>query len=653
MCGLAGILDSRGLDPRCTRERVGRMTDALRHRGPDDSGFWMDGEAGVAFGFRRLAILDLTPSGAQPMRSPSGRYVLVFNGEIYNYVELAEVLEGRGATFRGGSDTEVALAAFEEWGIRAAIEKFVGMFAIAVWDTESRSLTLARDRVGIKPLYYMLNSGTLLFASELKAIRWDSSFDATLDPVALLSFLRYLFIPAPRSPFLRARKLPPGHVLTIGDTLGQQPTPVPYWSLEQAAARGLADPLTVSDARAADLLEEALIQAIRIRLRSDVPLGVLLSGGVDSSLVAAVAQSQLDRPLRTFSIGFDSPEHDESHHARRVAEAIGTDHTELMVAGEGVVSQVPRLPQIFDEPLADPSQLPTLLVSELARREVTVALAGDGGDELFGGYNRYIGGSRWIGRFGAVPRWLRRSVGAGIGAVPTERWNALAGSLSGALPIPRLAGEKLGKLGRMMSADSALEMYRALLGAGWHDPESLIGDMLAVDADDPLRSHFGTLTTHDLRERMMVTDQAVYLPDDLLAKVDRTSMSVSLEVRVPLLDHRLVELSWRVPMHQKIRNGHGKRVLREVLHRHVPKELVDRPKVGFTPPIAEWLRGELFEWASETLDAPRPQEARVFDQEEVGRRWTEFLGGRSDYALGLWAILQWRSWADRYEPELG
>lgn len=650
MCGLAGVMDPRGLDPSAGRERLRRMTDAIRHRGPDDSGYFVDPVAGVGLGFRRLSILELSPLGGQPMTSRSGRYRVAFNGEVYNYVELRAQLEARGARFRGGSDTEVLVAAFDEWGIGSAIERFVGMFAMAVWDSRERSLTLVRDRLGIKPLYYTASSGVLLFASELKAIRWDPAFDATVDPIALHAFLRYLFIPAPRTAFEHVKKLPPGHTLTVSDP-SSLPDPTPYWSIREVADRGISDPLSLSDADAIALVEDTLSSAVDVRLRSDVPLGVLLSGGVDSSVVAALAQRRLDRPVRTFSIGFDVREHDESRHARAVAEAIGSDHTELVVGGRDVLAKLPTIATIFDEPLADPSQLPTLLVCELARRDVTVGLAGDGGDEVFGGYNRYTAGCRWIERFDAMPTWVRRPAARGIGAVSTTR---MADRLGRVLPIPRLAGEKLAKMGRMMGESSAADMYRQLLGVGHGSPAHLLANGLArTTVMDPVGSVFDALPSAGLLERMMLVDQESYLPDDLLAKVDRTSMSVSLEIRVPILDHRLVELSWRLPERHKIRAGRGKWILRQVLYRHVPRELVDRPKVGFTPPVADWMINDLSDWAGDVLGSRALRESGLWDNDAVQAMWNDFSNGRRQLALAVWAVLQWQVWSDEYAPRVG
>ncbi len=655
MCGLAGLLQSGGVKADEARSRLQAMTDSIVHRGPDDEGHWLDPECGIGLGFRRLAILELSPLGAQPMASATRRYTLLFNGEVYNFVELREELRSQNITPRGGSDTEIILACFEAWGIERSLARFIGMFAIAVWDAQERALTLARDRVGIKPLYFFHRDGVLLFASELKALCRDPAFDSQIDPAAFSDYLRYLFIPAPRSVYKHVRKLPPGHFLKVHDSRAL-PDPEPYWSLEAAASEGLRSRLTLSDADTIALLEGTLSEAVGIRLRSDVPLGLLLSGGIDSSLVAALAQKQLDRPLRTFSIGFDVAEHDESHHARAVSDHLGTEHTELAVSGDDVLATVPQIASIFDEPLADPSQVPTFLVSKLAREAVTVALGGDGGDELFGGYNRYSAGRDWIHRLGSVPRGMRSPAAAALSAVPAKRWDQLLSLASPALGdrVPRLVGEKIQKLAGMMRSPGEWQMYRTLLAAGWESTDRVTPDELSrVEHPDLLESGFRTLDGAGLMERMMFADQSFYLPDDLLAKVDRTSMAVSLEVRVPLLDHRVIELSWRLPTEMKVRDGTSKWILRELLYRHVPRAIVDRPKVGFTPPIASWLTGGLRDWAGDLIGSDGLKSSGLFDSKAVQRQWRGLQNGRTDLALGLWAIVQWQAWHDEYRPSVG
>lgn len=644
MCGFVGILTTPQSDSEELRTRIKRMNSRLHHRGPDDEGLWVDGPAGVALGFRRLSIQDLSPLGNQPMESRSGRFIVSFNGEIYNFIELANQLRRKGHSFRGSSDTEVILAGIEEWGLERALDHFVGMFALAVWDRAQRRMSLVRDRLGIKPLYYSWRPGLILFGSEIKALRADPEFDPTLNPEALSHFLKYLHIPAPLSIFQAVKKLPPGHILTVDRTDQEPPGPRSFWNLREIAQNGVSNPLPDAYPKLVSALEEQLSEAIRIRLRSDVPLGVLLSGGIDSSTVAALAQSHLGDPIKTFSIGFDSAEHDESRHAKAVAEAIGTEHEELFVNGSEVLAAIPKCAEIFDEPFADPSQIPTFLVSQLAKRKVTVALSGDGGDELFGGYNRYIRGPWLISRTSRIPLKVRKALRGLLSSMPPRQWSALL-RRSGLGGDGRLLGEKVHKVAEVLRANSPWGMYLSLLGVGLPSPASVLkdpgefDDIYERDGSDPLPPG---------SDQMMLCDQLVYLPDDLLAKVDRASMATSLEVRVPILDHRVVEFAWSLPAKAKINGGIGKRILRDVLYRSVPRELVERPKVGFTPPTAEWLRGPLKGWASDLLDQERIARQGIFDPRAVNLHWETFLNDRDDLSLGTWALVQFQAWADLY-----
>ena len=646
MCGFAGFLTTAGLSREEMTAHAGRMIDPLAHRGPDDRGVWADAGAGIALGFRRLAIVDLSPHGHQPMRSRSGRFVIVFNGELYNFRGLRRELEGRGHAFTGHSDTEVILAAFEEWGIEPAVHRFVGMFAIAVWDTDRRELSLLRDRIGKKPLYVYREPGLISFGSELKALIAGPSFDRTVDRPALASYLRYLYVPAPRSIFAGAIKLLPAHILTVSDPTRPLPEPRPYWSVREAALAGLANPLDGTDEESVDALDALLADAVACRLYSDVPLGALLSGGIDSSAVVALMQEASARPVRTYTIGFAEEEFDEASHAARVAAYLGTDHTELRLTGEDACSLVPRLPEIFDEPLADPSQLPTLLVSQLARRHVTVALCGDGGDELFGGYNRYVYGARMLPRVSRVPRRIRRGVAAGLATVPASAWDCLhrvAGAVAPGVGQRRI-GERVQKVGDLMTAASMGGMYCSLLSA-WQQPEAILGE---AAGDDPNAAVFDQPAPGGLLDRMMLADQLHYLPDDLLAKLDRASMAVSLEVRAPLLDHRVVEFAWRLPASLKVRDGVGKWALRQVLYRRVPKALVDRPKMGFSVPIDRWLRGPLRQWAEPLLSEHMVADAGI-DPVPVARAWSDLQAGRRHSGAALWAVLMFQAWRARWQ----
>lgn len=647
MCGLAGVLTTTTESDGALARVVEAMCACIAHRGPDDTGTWIAPDCGIALGFRRLSIIDLSEAGHQPMRSASGRYTLVFNGEVYNFAELRRELEALGVGFRGHSDTEVILAAFERWGIEPALGRFVGMFAMAVWDAATRRLSLVRDRLGIKPLFYMRREGLLIFGSELKALMAHPEFDRALDPDAIGEYLRYLYVPAPRTIFRHARKLLPGHVLTVGaDGAGE---PVPFWSLDEVYRRGRDDPFTGSDEAAVDELDRLLRESVRLRMRADVPMGALLSGGVDSSTVVALMQRESSMPTRTFSIAFPGTEHDEAAHAAEVARRLETSHTELSVTGDEALAVVPGLPELFDEPLADPSQIPTYLVSRLARRDVTVALSGDGGDELFAGYERYIQGERIIARAARLPLAARQMAGAGVSAVGDSVWTSLyraAAPLLGDGGRHRLPGQKMRKLGNLLRERDTTGMYRSLLSSA-RAPEQLLADGIPRHGrvEQLLERHAGL----PLLDMMMLVDQQTYLADDLLAKVDRASMAVSLEARVPLLDHRVVEFSWRVPHRMKIRDGRGKWLLRQVLYRYVEPRIVDRPKVGFSVPLAAWLRGPLREWASDLLlSSPATPREHALDVARVRQLWTRLAAGEDAAAVPIWALLMLESWRSRW-----
>ena len=645
MCGLAGVFASPGRSQDELQRIASRMSAAISHRGPDDTGVWADAAAGIVLGFRRLAIVDLSAQGHQPMESASRRYILVFNGEVYNHHALRKELESRGFCFKGHSDTEVILAAFEEWGIEHAVRRFIGMFAIAVWDRTRGALSLIRDRLGIKPLFIYHRLGLVSFGSELKALVAGPEFDKTLDPSALTAYLRYLYIPASRSIFRHVVKLRPGHILTIRDATARLPESVPFWSARRAAIDGQAAQFSGGDEEAVAYLETLLTEAVRLRMQADVPLGALLSGGIDSSTVVALMQKLADRPVKTFTIGFDQEEFNEASHARAVAEHLGTDHTELLLTGADALAVVPRLAEMFDEPLADPSQIPTFLVCELARREVTVALTGDGGDELFGGYNRYISGERLITGFERWPRLVRRLSAAGANSLSPDSWNQMRHVLRPLFPASartRLFGQKVHKMGHLLRADSTSVMYRSLLSA-WQNPEDLIADQPRNSVDDAILLDGSSL---DLMERMMLADQEAYLPDDLLAKVDRASMAVSLEARVPILDHRVVELSWRLPRKFKVRDGRGKWILRQILYKHVPRVLVEREKMGFSIPLVTWLSGPLREWAGDLLQST--DHDGLLSTSVVGREWDRFVEGDTTNAAGLWALVMFKAWGNRW-----
>ena len=648
MCGFAGLLTSERYRHDELRTITRRMTGTLIHRGPDSSGEWVDAQAGIGLGFRRLAIIDLSEHGHQPMMSASGRFWITFNGEVFNFGPLRQELEATGARFRGHSDTEVILAAFERWGIEGSVKRFIGMFAMAVWDTQTRSLTLIRDRLGIKPLFIYSQGGLISFGSELKALQAGPAFDRALDRQSLTQYLRYLYVEAPRSIFRHVSKLRPGHMLTVTDPTAPLPESRPYWTLEETWRRGETERFVGSEDEALDELDRLLSDSVRLRLQADVPLGALFSGGIDSSTVVALMQEQSPRPVKTFTCAFDAAEHNEAHHAARLAKHLGTDHTELMVTGDDALSVVPKLAELFDEPHADTAQIPAYLVCALARRDVTVALSGDGGDEVFGGYNRYAYGARLLPRIQRMPAPARRLVAGGIGLFSSDSLARAHQRVTPALPMAfrqRLAGEKLTKLGHVMGRDGDAGMYRSLVSA-WQEPHRLV-----IGGHEPTSSVDRVLSQawpSRLIDRMMYADQLAYLPDDQLAKIDRVSMGVSLEVRVPLLDHRVVAFASTLPTRFKVANGRGKLILRRVLYRRVPEELVERPKMGFSVPLAQWLRGPLRQWSEDLLSEDALRREEILQVEPIRRSWKSFLEGRAENALGLWSVLVFQAWRQRW-----
>jgi asparagine synthase (glutamine-hydrolysing) len=646
MCGITGFWQRERAEAAALESLARRMAQQLEHRGPDDRGEWADEQAGIGLGFRRLAIVDLSPQGRQPMRSESGRYVITFNGEVYNFGALRRELEPLGHRFRGGSDTEVILAAIEAWGLMRAVERFVGMFAIALWDRAERTLHLVRDRLGIKPLYYGWMEGTLLFGSELKALEVHPDFRADVDRGALALLLRHSYVPAPFSIYRGIQKLPPGTILTLRSAVDEGAAPTPFWSAREVAEAGAADPFTGSEAEAVAELDTLLREAIRLRMIADVPLGAFLSGGIDSSTVVALMQAQSDRPVKTFTIGFHETGYNEAVHAAAVARHLGTEHTELYVTPDEARAVIPRLPAMYDEPFCDPSQIPTYLVSELARRQVTVSLSGDGGDELFGGYNRYFWGQALWRRIGRVPPPMRALAARGLTAISPARWDRGLQRLRPLLPAgvrQRTPGDKLHKMAEVLAVGSPEEMYRGLV-SHWKEPERLV-----IGACEPAtaitdRARWAALP--GFTRRMMYLDLITYLPDDILAKVDRASMAVSLEARVPLLDHRVVQFAARIPLSMTIKNGQGKWLLRRVLDKYVPSDLIERPKMGFGVPIDAWLRGPLREWAESLLDERRLREEGFFRPEPVRQKWAEHLSGTRNWQYLLWDVLQFQAWLE-------
>jgi len=622
------------------------MSEAIRYRGPDDTGVWCDDICGVALGHVRLAILDLSSKGHQPMVSSSGRYVLSYNGEVYNFAELRSELEVAGAKFRGHSDTEVMLAAFEEWGLEKSIQRFVGMFAFAIWDRVERQLTLSRDRLGEKPLYYGWCGETFLFGSELKALCAYPSWRGNINRDVLASYMRYGYVPLPHSIYRGICKLLPGTWLKISadDLPGYMPVPVTYWSAREV---GMQEPLTdLSDAAAADALDPLLRQAVGRQMISDVPLGAFLSGGIDSSTIVALMQCQSSRPVRTFSIGFSESDYDEARYGKLIAAHLGTDHTELYLSAEDARDVIPRLPEIYDEPFGDSSQIPTHLVAALARKHVTVALSGDGGDELFGGYNRYFWGRSIWNRLGPVPQGFRHGVGKMMTALSPAEWDCIGKLLPQRLRRPTL-GDRIHKLASVIDVDGPDELYRRLVSQHREPASLIVGAGETPIWADAEAAAFGR---SDFTERMMFHDLVGYLTDDILTKVDRAAMAVSLETRVPLLDHHLVEFVWRLPLAMKIRDGQGKWLLRQVLYRYVPRQLIDRPKQGFGIPLDTWLRGPLREWAEELLGEHRLRREGYLHPAPIREKWDEHLSGRRNWQYLLWNVLMFQAWQSAKQP---
>jgi len=641
MCGIAGLV-ARG---RFDESHLRLMTDRIVHRGPDDGGFWSDAEAGIGFGHRRLAIVDLSPAGHQPMESRDGRWVLNYNGEIYNHVELRAELRREGLAFRGHSDTEALVEGISRWGLEPTLARCAGMFAFALWDRRERRLHLVRDRFGEKPLYFGWVGGNFAFASELKAIRALPGFDNTLDRRALGRFVRLGYVPSPLSIYRDLYKLEPGCILSAApEALRTAPAspPMPgdglvrhYWSYRDVVAAGLADP--IGDApEAVDRLEQALVEAVAGQAMADVPVGAFLSGGVDSSTVAALYR--LRSPVRTFTIGFEDAAFDEAPHARAVAAHLGTEHHEAYVTAREAREVIPLLPRIYDEPFADSSQIATYLVCRHAREHVKVALSGDGGDELFGGYNRYLAAPRLWSRLRRLPLPLRAALGGAAGAIPAGAWNAAA-DLAGRKSRQPHFGAKIQKTLRTMGRAGGIDALHDGLIDEWHDQAA------PVEGGDAVESYTPTgLDDAPDTVRMMHRDATTYLPDDILCKVDRAAMAVSLETRLPFLDHRVAELAARIPIEMKVSGGVGKQVLRCLLYRHVPEALIERPKTGFAVPVGEWLRGPLREWAEELLDEKVLREAG-FRPAPIRARWQAHLAGRADWTASIWFVLMFQAWS--------
>ncbi|MBV1915543.1 MAG: asparagine synthase (glutamine-hydrolyzing) [Pseudomonadales bacterium] len=639
MCGIVGYWDNHGANTAVAEQ----MALRIQHRGPDGAGTWLNETGDLAMAHRRLAIIDLSPAGQQPMTSPCGRFTLVFNGEIYNHPDLRANLESEGGHFdwRGHSDTETLLAALRHWGVEKTLRRLNGMFAFALWDAQEKALILARDRLGEKPLYYGKNGSCFLFGSELKSFKIHPNWQPEIDRDALSLYMRHNAIPCPWSIYKGIKKLPPAHFVVIRDAGREISEPRCYWDLSTIAEQGVANADQNNTVETlSDELDLLLRDAVKIRMAADVPLGAFLSGGYDSTIIAALMQAQSSNPIKTFTIGFNEQGYNEAVHASAVAKHLGTEHTELYVTPEEAMAVIPRLPTIWDEPFSDSSQIPTLLVSELARKHVTVSLSGDGGDELFYGYSRYTQGDRIWSTLQRIPQPARQILGDLLRIFPGTPVEYLLGFLPKRFQIPHLA-DRLPKLGDVLKERSAISYYQNLV-SHWKKP-----DQLVLGSTEPTTLFGNPAQLPDLsgfREQMMFIDTMSYLPDDILTKVDRASMAVSLEARVPLLDHRVVEFAWKTPMSMKYRDGNGKWLLREVLYRYVPRELMERPKMGFGVPIEHWLQGPLRDWAESLLDEKHLREEGFFDPVPIRKMWEEHVSGKRRWHYYLWDVLMFQAW---------
>lgn len=650
MCGFVGFLGGTNVDGHAGDiATLTRMADTISHRGPDDSGCWADVERRIGLAHRRLAIVDLSPAGHQPMESSDGRYIIAFNGEIYNHMDLRAALAERGSSpaWRGHSDTETLLAGFEAWGVRGTLERATGMFAFALWDRQAASLVLGRDRFGEKPLYYGWQgegrNAVFLFGSELKALRAHPTFVHEIDRGALSLQLTHNYIPAPYSIYKGIRKLQPGTFLTL--SLARRDGEVTqFWNGVDVAQAGISAPFNGTAAECVDELESLLMDAVRQQMMADVPLGAFLSGGIDSSTIVALMQAQSKQRIKTFSIGFDEVGYNEAEHAKAVAVHLGTDHTELYVTAAQSIDVIPKLPQLYDEPFSDSSQIPTFLVSELAKSKVTVSLSGDAGDELFCGYNRYKVTSRLWGTLARTPAPLKHLAAQTLISVSPGTWDRLGSSVGSIFRRGQAfsnMGDKLHKGAGVLASKSCAALYLNLI-SHWRDSSSIV--LGATDLPTLLNGNEPKLGGADNVQRMMMLDMLTYLPDDILVKVDRAAMAVALETRVPFLDHRVVEFAWRLPQEYKLRDGQTKWALRQVLYKHVPRALIERPKMGFAVPIGSWLRGSLREWAEDLLSEERLRRDGFFAPEPIRKKWSEHLSGKRNWQYDLWDVLMFQSW---------
>ena len=642
MCGLAGFFSNKefSFEPSKVLEEMGA---AIVTRGPDSSGLWFDNQQGVGLVHRRLSIIDLSEAGHQPMLSECGRYVIVYNGEIYNHLEIrAELEQISPRVWRGHSDTETLLAAVLQWGLKEALQKSIGMFALALWDTQTKVLQLARDRFGEKPLYYGWQQGSFLFGSQLNALRPHPAFSPTINRHSIALLLRHNYIPAPYSIYNDIFKLLPGNILTLNSDL--QIDIDTYWSARDTMSNAGANQSTASTEDQLLVLEQTLKKAISIQMLADVPLGAFLSGGVDSSLIVALMQAQSEKPVKTFSIGFDDKRFNEAEFAKEVALHLGTEHTELYVTASDALAIVPKLAEIYDEPFSDSSQIPTYLVSQIAKEHVTVSLSGDAGDELFCGYNRYILTAKTWSKLKLMPVFMRKAAAKLLISIPVKTWNAFSTILPARFQLSNM-GDKLHKAASVLASRNIDELYLGLV-SHWHNPESVV-----INSKEPLTALTDPQRKAHLSDpilQMMAQDTLSYLPDDILVKVDRAAMAVSLETRVPFLDHNVFELAWKTPSSLKLRDGKSKWCLRQILYKHVPKKLIERPKMGFAVPLDSWLRGPLKEWAESLLAEDRLTAEGFFDVQKVRTMWLEHLSEKRNWQYQLWDILIFQGWYEKY-----
>ena len=644
MCGIAGFIDHEGFSVKYAKQIGNAMGKAIQHRGPDDSGLWIDKENGIVLSHQRLAVIDLSVSAHQPMVSSSGRYVICFNGEIYNHKDLRSELDliGKSPLWRSHSDTETILACIDAYGLKKTLIKLIGMFSIALWDKSAKEVILARDRNGEKPLYYGANGRLLLFGSELKALRAHPKFIPKINRDALCLYLRHNYIPQPYSIYEGIKKLPPGHFVK----LKKNAVPEEYWSLNQNIISAELNPFEGSEKEALNALDKLLISTVKGQMQADVPLGAFLSGGVDSSLILALMQEQSSRPIESFTIGFNDKEFNEAPFGKEVAKYLGTKHNELYISSKTAREVIPKLPKIFDEPFSDSSQIPTFLVSEMAQKQVKVCLSGDGGDEVFGGYNRYTWANSFLSKQVNIPKPFLAFVAKLITGLPPSVWNKL---LKPALLVTPQKfrysniGDKLHKIAKVLNC-SSLEEFYLLLISHWNFPESIV-----IQGKEPktiLTSEGKIPDKLSNEEQMMFYDMVMYLPDDILVKVDRAAMAVSLETRAPFLDHRVIDLACQLPLAMKIRDGTNKWCLRQLLYKRVPKNLIERPKMGFGVPIGDWLRGPLRNWAEYLLAEKRIIQSGYFQNLEIQKKWKEHLSGEKNWQYDLWDILMFESWRE-------